>query len=84
LDQSFACDAPALVVKGFMGIRDRDYMKRRTDDEADGGSSLESKAEAIAERIMARLGKFIAVTAIALGIFALVLWLISKVFSGNH
>jgi hypothetical protein len=84
LDQSFACDARVPVVKGFMGIRDRDYMKRRSDDEADRGSSLESKAEAIAERIMARLGKFIAVTAIALGIFALVLWIVSKVFGGNH
>ncbi|HEV2453521.1 MAG TPA: hypothetical protein VGY98_04630 [Verrucomicrobiae bacterium] len=82
--QSFACDAQALVVKDFMGIRDRDYMKRRSDDEADGGSSLESKAEAIAERIMAKRGKLIAVTAIALGIFALVLWIVSKVFGGNH
>lgn len=67
-----------------MGIRDRDYMKRRTDGEADRGSSLESKAEAIAERIMAKRGKLIAVTAIALGIFALFLWIVSKVFGGNH
>jgi hypothetical protein len=72
-----------MVVKGFIGIRDRDYMKRRPDDD-DRGSSLESKAEAIAERIMAKLGTVIAVTVIALGIVALVVWLISKFSGGNR
>jgi hypothetical protein len=67
-----------------MGIRDRDYMKRRTDDENERSSSLESKAEAIAERIMAKLGTVIAVSVVALGIVALVVWMISKFSGGNH
>ncbi|HEX3627063.1 MAG TPA: hypothetical protein VH280_16765 [Verrucomicrobiae bacterium] len=66
-----------------MGIRDRDYMKRRADDEDDRASSLESKAEAIAGRILAKAGKGIMIFCIALGILAFVMWVISW-FSGKH
>lgn len=61
-----------------MGIRDRDYMKHRTDADEERGSSLESKMEAIAERIMVRGGKVILVVCVALGILALVVWIVCR------
>ena len=59
-------------------------MKNRSDAEEERSSSLESKAEAIAERILAKAGKVIFVVCVALGIVALVIWVVSRFFGAGH
>ncbi len=65
-----------------MGIRDRDYMKRRPDNDDD--SSPESRAEEFAQRVLARSRKLIVIGGIALGILLLVALIIAKFSGGGH
>ena len=51
-----------------MGIRDRDYMKRPSDDDDGRSSSPESRAEEFAQRVLARSRKLILIGGIVLGI----------------
>jgi CHASE3 domain sensor protein len=67
-----------------MAIHDRDYMKRRTDEENERSSSLESRTEAIAERILAKAGTVIMVVCVALGIVAVIVWIVSHSTGAGH
>jgi hypothetical protein len=61
-----------------MGIRDRDYMKRRPDDD-DDGSALESKAEEIAQRFLNKLPRLLLFCGIAFVILILIALVIFKI-----
>ena len=67
----------------FMGIRDRDYMKRPSDDD-DDDSSLESKAEDFAQRVLARSRKTLLICGILLAVIIIVALIASKFSGGNH
>jgi hypothetical protein len=64
-----------------MGIRDRDYMKRPSDDD---DPSPESKAEEFAERVLARSRKAILICGIVLGLIIVVALILSKFSGGGH
>jgi hypothetical protein len=61
-----------------MGIRDRDYMKRPSDDDGEGGSSSESRAEESAQRVLARSRKLILIGAITLGILIVIALVLAR------
>ena len=65
-----------------MGIRDRDYMKRRSDDDSDG-SSTESKAEEIAQRLLNKLPQLFLYGGIVLVILILTAFVL-KIFGRSH
>jgi hypothetical protein len=67
-----------------MGIRDRDYMKRPSDDDGERSSSPESKAEEFARRVLARSRKLLLIGGIALAILIIVALIMSKMSSGSH
>src|SRR5688572_17236005 len=54
--------------KNDMGIRNRDYMKRPSDDDDERTSSPESRAEEFAQRVLARSRKLLLIGGIVLGI----------------
>jgi hypothetical protein len=62
----------------FMGIRDRDYMKRPSDDDDERNSSLESRAEEMAQRILVRSRKAILIVGIALVILIVAGLIVAK------
>jgi len=66
-----------------MGVRDRDYMKRPSDDDDDRSASPESRAEEFARSILARSRKLLVVGGIVLGIVIIIALAMSK-FSGGH
>ena len=49
-----------------MGLHDRDYMKRRSDDEAEHGSSPDARFEVYLSRFLGRHPRFIVVAGIVL------------------
>jgi len=61
-----------------MGIRDRDYMKRRSDDDPDG-SSPESKAEEIAQKLLNKFPQLLLYCGIGLVILILITLAILKI-----
>ena len=67
-----------------MGIRDRDYMKRPSDDDDERSSSPESKAEEFAQRILARSRKLILIGGIALGILIVIALIMSRFSGAGH
>lgn len=66
----------------FVGIRDRDYMKRPSDRGDD--SSSESRAEAFAQRVLAKSRKLILIGGIVLAILVVIALIISKFSNGGH
>ena len=64
-----------------MSIRDRDYMKRPSDDD---DSTPESRAEEFAQRVLARSRKLILIGGIALGILIVVALIVSKYSGEGH
>ena len=66
-----------------MGIRDRDYMKRRSDDDFDG-PSMESKAEDIAQRFLNKLPQLLLYGGIGLVILILIALVVLKISSAIH
>ena len=68
----------------FMGIRDRDYMKRPSDDDDERSSSPESRAEEVAQRVLARFRKLRMIGGIALAILIIVAFIMSKMSGGGH
>jgi len=66
-----------------MGVRDRDYMKRPSDDDDDRNSSVESRAEEFAQRVLARSRKLLLIGGIVLGIVIIIALVMSKL-SGGH
>jgi hypothetical protein len=67
----------------FMGIKDRDYMKRPSDDDGGEGSSSESRAEELAQRMLARSRKLVLIGGIGLGILIIVALVMSKLSGGR-
>jgi len=65
-----------------MGIHDRDYMKRPSDDGDD--SSPESGAEEFAQRVLARSRKALLIFGIVLGIVIVIALILSKFSRGGH
>jgi Mn2+/Fe2+ NRAMP family transporter len=65
-----------------MGIRDRDYMKRPSDDDEPGRSSPESRAEDIARRFFQKYPRFFLYFGIALAILIAIALVIAG-FSGT-
>ena len=65
-----------------MGIRNRDYMKRPSDGDDERGSSLESRAEEFAQRVLARSRKLLIIGGIILGIVIIIALVMAK-FSGS-
>jgi len=65
-----------------MGIRDRDYMKRPSDDDDD--SSPESRAEEFAQRVLARSRKLILIGGIVLGIVIVIALIMSRFSGAGH
>jgi uncharacterized membrane protein SpoIIM required for sporulation len=61
-----------------MGIRDRDYMKRRSDDDSDG-SSQESKAEELAQRFLNNLPRLLLYCGIGFAILILIALVVLKI-----
>lgn len=64
-----------------MGIRDRDYMKRPSDDDDQDGSSSESKAEEFAQKLLKKNSRLILFVGIGLGILIVIALLVAK-YSG--
>jgi type II secretory pathway component PulM len=67
-----------------MSIKDRDYMKRPSDDDDERSSSPEStRAEEFAQRVLARSRKLLLIGGIVLGIVIIFALVMSKL-SGGH
>jgi len=66
-----------------MGIRDRDYMKRPSDDEASRGSSAESKAEDFLSKFVQKHPRFFLYVAIGFAVL-IVISLVVVHFSGAN
>lgn len=66
-----------------MGIKDRDYMKQPSDDGGESGSSSESRAEELAQRMLARSRKLVLIGGIGLGILIVIALVMSKL-SGSR
>jgi hypothetical protein len=64
-----------------VGIRDRDYMKRPSDDGQ--GASSNSKAEEIAQKILSKFPKILMLLGIGLLVIIVVALIILKL-SGSH
>ena len=67
-----------------MGIRDRDYMKRPSDDDGYSDLSSDSKAEEIAQKILKKYSKLILYCGIGLGILVVVALIIAEFSGGGH
>jgi hypothetical protein len=66
---------------GLMGIRDRDYMKRPSDDGGEG-SSPDSKAEEMAQRFLRKFPRFFMYCGIGFVVLILIFLAVLK-FSGK-
>jgi hypothetical protein len=64
-----------------MGIRDRDYMKRPSDDDGDKDSSSDSKAEDFASRFLQKHPRFFLYVGIVVGALLIIAVIVDK-FSG--
>lgn len=67
----------------FMGIQDRDYMKRRSDDDFDG-SSTELKAEEIAQRLLNKFPRLFLFCGIGFVILILIALVVLKISGAGH
>jgi hypothetical protein len=59
-----------------MGMRDRDYMKRPSDD--DGASGSDSKAEEFAQRFLRKYPRFFLYCGIGLGVLIVIALVVAK------
>jgi hypothetical protein len=67
-----------------MGIRGRDYMKRPSDDDGQGGSPSDSKAEEFARRFLQKYPRFFLYVCIGLGILILIAVVLTKFSGAGH
>ena len=67
---------------GIMGIQDRDYMKRSSDDDRDSGSSSDSRAEEMARRFFKRYPRFFLYCTLGIVILVVATVVVAR-FSGN-
>lgn len=69
---------------GNMGIQDRDYMKRSSDDDGHSGSSSDSRAEELAQRFFKKYPRFFLYCTIGIVILIVVTVLVSKFSTTGH
>ena len=67
-----------------MSIRDRDYMKRPSDDDGSDGSSTESRAEEFAQRILKKYSRLFICGGIALALLIVAALIIVSFSHGPH
>ena len=67
-----------------MAIRDRDYMKRPSDGGDGDGSSAESSAEEMAQRMLARSRKLLLIGGIVLAIVIVIALIASRLSGDGH
>lgn len=65
-----------------MGVRDRDYMKRPSDD--DGKKDPSSKAEELAQKFLDNFPKFLMYGGIGLVVLIVIVLIIVKFTSAKH
>ena len=61
-----------------MGIRDRDYMKRPSDDDEQNGSSSDSRAEEFAQRILKKYSRLFLYVGIAIGVLLVIALVVAR------
>lgn len=66
-----------------MGIHDRDYMKRRSDDDNDA-SSAESKAEEIAQKFLSKFPRLLLYFGIGFAVLILITFIVFKISGASH
>ena len=66
-----------------MGIRDRDYMKRPSDD-GQNGSSSDSKAEELARKFLKKYPRFLLYLGIIIGVLIVTAFLVFKFSGAGH
>ena len=69
---------------GRMGTRDRDYMKRPTDDDGKNGSSSGSKAPELVRRFFKKYPRFPLPLCIVIGILIVIALIISSFSTASH
>ena len=67
-----------------MGIRDRDYMRRPSDDDAERASSPDAKLEAFLSGFLGRHPRFLLVAGLVLAALVILAIVASKLAGKNH
>jgi hypothetical protein len=67
-----------------MSIRDRDYMKRRSDDYDERSSTKECRAEEFAQRVLARSRRLFLIGGIVLAVLIVVALILSRFSGSSH
>ena len=67
-----------------MGIRDRDYMKRHSDDDAERASSPDAKLEAFLSGFLSRHPRFLLVTGLVLAGLVVLAIVVSRFGGTSH
>ena len=67
-----------------MGIRDRDYMRRPSDDDGEQRSSSDSKVEEFLSTFFQKHPRFFLYAGIALGALVVIGLLVAKLSGANH
>ena len=68
----------------LMGIRDRDYMKRPSDDDARRASSPDAKLEAFLSGFLSRHPRFFLVASVVLAVLVVLAIVVTKFAGKNH
>jgi hypothetical protein len=77
------CGASHLLLF-FMGILDRDYMKRPSDDDGQSDSSSESKAEEFVSRFLQKHPRFFLYVGIGLGALLIIAFIVAMFSETSH
>ena len=67
-----------------MGILDRDYMRRRSDDDARPKPSVEGNAEESVSQFLRKHPRFLLSVAIGLGVLCVIALIITTFSGGNR
>ncbi len=65
-----------------MGIRDRDYMKRPSNDDGKGDAS--SRAEELAQKFLSKFPRFLMYAGVGLVVLIVIVLIILKSSSASH
>ena len=68
----------------LMGIRDRDYMKRPSDDDAQRASSPDARLEACLSGFLSRHPRFFLVAGVGLAVLIVLAIVVTKVAGRAH
>jgi hypothetical protein len=67
-----------------MGIQDRDYMRRRSDDGGESSSPADSRIEALVSGFLRRHPRFLVYVGVGLGALGLITLIVAKISGGSH